>query len=213
MAVKKNKITIVGCGPGGADYLTAIARRAIDRAEVLVGAQRLLDAFPEIRAKRIPVGADIARALDRMAGCRARGVVVLVTGDPGLCSFAQPVIRRFGRRACRVIPGISSVQAAFAAIGADWLDARIVTAHSRAPEIDPAQLVGTRKIAVFSGHHAARAWLAQLAACLGRNYLIFACQNLTLPEQSVRRIRVAQLRKLDLSSRTVIIFIQREELT
>ena len=93
MAVKKNIITIVGCGPGGADYLTAIARREIDRAEVLAGAPRLLDAFPESKAKRIPVGADIAQALDRIAGCRARSIVVLVTGDPGLCSFAQPVIR------------------------------------------------------------------------------------------------------------------------
>lgn len=212
MAVKKNIITIVGCGPGGADYLTAIARREIDRAEVLAGAPRLLDAFPESRAQRIPVGADIAKALDRIAGCRARPVVVLVTGDPGLCSFAQPVIRRFGRKACRVIPGISAVQAAFAAIGADWLDARIVTAHSRAPQIGPAALAGTGKIAVLAGHNAARPWLAELAARLGRGYLIFACRNLTLPDQSVRRLQVAQLRKLDLASRNVILFIRREEL-
>ncbi len=213
MAIKQNKITIVGCGPGGADYLTAIARREIDRAEVLVGAPRLLDAFPESRAKRIPVGTDIAHALDRIAGWRARCVVVLVTGDPGLCSFAQPVIRRFGHKACCVIPGISAVQAAFAAIGADWLDARIVTAHSRAPAIDPAELAGTGKIAVLAGHNAARPWLAELAARLGRDYRIFACQNLTLPEQSVRRMRAAQLRKLDLSSRNVILFIRREELS
>ena len=37
MAVKQHIITIVGCGPGGADYLTAIERREIERAEVLVG--------------------------------------------------------------------------------------------------------------------------------------------------------------------------------
>lgn len=212
MAVKKNIIMIVGCGPGGADYLTAIARREIDCAEVLVGAQRLLDTFPESQAKRIPIGADIALALDQIAGWRARHIVVLVTGDPGLCSFAQPVIRRFGRKVCHVIPGISAVQAAFAAIGEDWLDARIVTAHSHAPEIDPTKLVGTGKIAVLAGHNAARPWLAELAARLGRDYQIFACQNLTLPEQSVRQMRAAQLRKIDLSSRNVILFIRQEEL-
>lgn len=212
MAVKKNKITIVGCGPGGADYLTAIARREVDRAEVLVGAPRLLDAFPESRARRILIGADIAPALDQIAVWRARHIVVLVTGDPGLCSIAQPVIRRFGRKACRVIPGISAVQAAFAAIGVDWLDARIVTAHSRAPEIDPAGLAGTGKIAVLTGHNAARPWLTELAERLGRGYRIFVCRDLTLPEQSVRQVTAAQLRKLDLALRNVILFIRREEL-
>lgn len=33
-------ITVVGIGPGDADYLTPAARRAIDRAEVLVGGDR-----------------------------------------------------------------------------------------------------------------------------------------------------------------------------
>lgn len=212
MAVNKNKITIVGCGPGGADYLTAIARREIDRAEVLVGAPRLLDAFPESQAKRIPVGADIAKALERIAGCRARRIVVLVTGDPGLCSFARPVIRRFGREGCRVIPGVSAVQAAFAAIGEDWLAARIVSAHSRVPEIDPAELAGADKIAVLAGNNAARPWLAALAERLGSGYRIFVCRDLTLSEQSVRRLRAAQLRQLDLASRNVIVFIRGEKL-
>ena len=210
MAVRNNKIVIVGCGPGGRDYLTGMALREIEAAEVLVGAPRLLEAFPGSRAKRVPVRADLDRALARIAACRHRRVVVLVTGDPGLCSFAQPVIRRYGRAACRVIPGVSSVQAAFAAIGEDWTDARMVAAHGRAP--DPAALKAlaeSGKIAVLVGHPAARPWLERLAAQRGRR--IYICQDLTLPEESVRRVSPRELNKAGYSARSVILFIRQEK--
>jgi len=64
------------------------------------------------------VSAEIGEVLDHidMRAYRQR-IAVLVTGDPGLFSLAKPVIERFGRTRCRVIPGVSSVQTAFARIG------------------------------------------------------------------------------------------------
>ncbi len=135
-------ITIAGCGPGALEYVTPAALHAIKQAEILVGARRLLESFPEVAAQRIVVGADVPKALDAIAEhLGQRRIVVLVTGDPGLCSLARPVIQRFGRNACRVIPGISSVHAAFASVGIDWFGARILSAHDRAPDLDPESLV------------------------------------------------------------------------
>ena len=95
-------ITIAGCGPGALEYVTPAALHAIEQAEVLVGARRLLETFPRVAAERIVVGADVHKALDAMAKhVGRRRIVVLVTGDPGLCSLARPVIRGFGRDACR----------------------------------------------------------------------------------------------------------------
>jgi precorrin-6B methylase 1 len=66
---------------------------------VLVGARCLLDLFSDAGAERIAVDADIERVLDGIEKRRGfKRIVVLVTGDPGLFSLAQPVIRRFGRR-------------------------------------------------------------------------------------------------------------------
>ena len=212
MAMKRHRITIVGCGPGNTDHLTAIARREIDDAEVLAGAPRLIEGFPHSKVQRIPVRANIAQALDRIAACRGKRVVVLVTGDPGLCSLAQPVIRRFGRAACRVIPGISAIQAAFAAVGVDWTDARIITAHHRLPDIQVDTLASAAKIAVLAGNQAALPWLTQLAGVMGKSFRIFVCQDLTLPEESVRCVPATKLHTMKLSSRAVILFIRKEEL-
>jgi cobalt-precorrin-7 (C5)-methyltransferase len=209
MAVKKIQITIAGCGPGGPDYITAIARREIEAAEVLAGAPRLLACFPGIGAERIPVGADIEQALDRIAACRGRRIVVLVTGDPGLCSFAQPVIRRFGFAACRVIPGVSAIQAAYAAVGSDWTGARILTAHSRVPDTDPATLVDVPSIAVLAGHEAARPWFAAVARQLGSRWRAYLCQDLTLPGERIRQIRQSEWKGIRFPPRSVILFIRR----
>jgi precorrin-6y C5,15-methyltransferase (decarboxylating) CbiE subunit len=203
------KITICGCGPGAPEFFTPAARQAALRAEVLVGARRLLDLFPRRAAERIVVGADTEEALRQIAARRGRRIVVLVTGDAGLCSFAQPVLKRFGRGACSVIPGISSVQVAFARLGLDWLGARILSAHHHQPDADPRGLAGCGKVAVLLGRADALAWVAQLAGELGREYRIFICEDLTLKTERVREVRRAALPKLKVSSLAVALLVRK----
>lgn len=204
-------ITIVGCGPGALEYVTPAALRAIEQAEVLVGARRLLESFADRAAQRIVVGANVAKALDEVAGhLGQRRIVVLVTGDPGLCSLARPVIRRFGRHACRVIPGISSVHAAFASVGIDWFGARILSAHDHAPEGDPASLVIEDKLAVLAGNPANAGWVEALATALIATHEIFVCENLTLAEESIRQVESLET-PMNLASRTILLLIKKEK--
>ena len=65
MEIKPIPIVIVGCGPGSPEYLTAAAIRAVQEAEVLVGAQRLLDLFPEHPGERILMEAHTDRGVGR----------------------------------------------------------------------------------------------------------------------------------------------------
>lgn len=200
-------ITIVGCGPGGIGFVPPIAREAIAAANVLVGAGRLLDSFPEPAAERIAVGANISLVLDEISTRLDRPpVVVLVTGDPGLCSLARPVIRRFGLDRCRVIPGISSVQAAFAALGSDWLGARVLSAHDSPPDTPFETLAAEDKLAVLAGNRLHLPWLESLVAALLPTHEIFACEDLTLPQESVRPIPSPHL---NLVSRSILVFLKK----
>jgi precorrin-6y C5,15-methyltransferase (decarboxylating) CbiE subunit len=209
MAIEGRKIAVVGCGPGSADFLTAAGLRAIRSAEVLVGTPRLLDLLPEGGQERIAVGADIGKALDDIAArWPTRSVAVLVTGDPGLCSLAKPILRRFGRDSCDIVPGISSVQMAFARVGLDWLEARILSAHDQLPALSPGDLAGHDKIAILAGRQESLRWVADLADVLGEGHAIYVCEDLTLENELVQRMTPGDLRTLKASTRTVVLLIK-----
>ncbi len=214
---KAQRIVIAGCGPGSPAYLGPAVREAAGQAEVLVGAKRLLELFPESPAERIEVGADVEGVLKEIEKRRGlKRIVVLVTGDPGLCSLARPVMKRFGREACRVIPGVSSVQAAFASIGLDWLGAKIIDAHGEDPppeSAEPEALGQEGKIAVLAGRRDSCRWISRLAGALGKSHRAFICEDLTLPEERVREaadLSEQALSRLNLSSRTIVLFIMED---
>jgi len=205
------KIIVCGCGPGSPDYLTPAVHREVAGAVVLVGAQRLLDLFPGSGAEKIPVGADIGGILKIIESLwRRQQVVVLVTGDPGISSLAQPVLKRFGRNACFLIPGISSVQAAFARLGLDWTDAKIIDAHGKNPEYDPDDLGKEKKLAILGGRKEASAWVQACCRCWGDDYRLFCCENLSLPGERFSEVTPEDLDDMVLSSLTLFLLIHRD---
>jgi cobalt-precorrin-7 (C5)-methyltransferase len=207
---KEKPILIVGCGPGAPDFLTPAGRKAIEGAEVLVGASHLLDLFPKHPAERIRVHADIPKILEEIAvRLHRRKIAVLVTGDPGLCSLAQPVLKRFGRESCEVIPGISSLQVAFARLGLDWVNARIIDAHDGNPDMDSAFLAQAEKIAIFAGRAEAIKWVAHLVGAIGEGWTIYVCENLTLEGEKIREVKAEDLRNLAVSSRTIVLLVKK----
>lgn len=209
MAAGRFSISIVGCGPGSADYVTPAARAAVADAEVLVGTRRLLDLFAEHPGERIELGPRVASTLDRLdqiADCRT--VAVLVTGDPGLFSLSRLVVERFGRDRCTVIPGVSSVQVAFARIGLDWANARILSAHKEDPAGDPS-LVQAEKIAVFCGRPGSFAWIARhLLPEGGSGRRVFVLENLTLEDERVREVDAHEIESVQASSRSIVVIIR-----
>jgi cobalt-precorrin-7 (C5)-methyltransferase len=212
-AVTPAPIAIVGCGPGALEYLTPAARQAIDEAEVLVGARRVLDQLPLTAAERIVVGSDIASALDALAARVGRQrIAVVVSGDPGVCSLAQPIIRRFGRAACRVLPGITAVQVAFARLGLEWFNATLLSAHAGIPPVQTAALATVEKIAILAGNPATLPWLRALGRELAASHAIIVCENLTLPDERVRRVSAEEFMGLALPSRTIVLLVQQEAL-
>jgi len=211
MDMENRPIVIVGCGPGSADYLTPVAVRAVNEAEVLIGSQRLLDLFPAVSAERIPVGAALDDALDEIqARLGHKKIAVLVTGDPGLFSLARRVVRRFGQECCRIIPGISSVQTAFARIGLDWADARIISAHKQDPEFDDFW-PRADKIAVLGGREASLRWIAQRLLPTLEDRRVFVCENLTMNDEVIQEVPPAKLSELSVSPLTVVLIIRKSE--
>lgn len=208
---QSHKLTIVGCGPGSPDYLTKAGRRAIGNATVLVGSPSLLDLYATPDHEQIRFGADISSVLEAIASrCENDRIAILVSGDPGLCSLAQPVLRRFGRNAFEVVPGISSVQLAFARLGLDWLDARIVSAHKSIPDLTPEDLAVSGNIAILAGHQQSQRWIADLADAFGNKRFLVVCEDLSLQTEKIHRVSVSEFRQLRISTRSVVLLLKED---
>ena len=157
-------VTLIGMG-ASADTLTAEAREALGRAELVAGAQRLLDALPAgVTAERVPAvrPADVLAAV---AG--AQNAAVLYSGDTGFYSGAAGLLARLKEAGvpARVLPGLSSVQMLAAALGRPWQDWKLVSAHGR--PCDPVAAVCGGQPAFFltgTGESSPAALCAQLAA-------------------------------------------------
>ncbi|MFE7650742.1 precorrin-6y C5,15-methyltransferase (decarboxylating) subunit CbiE [Streptomyces phaeoluteigriseus] len=155
-------ITVVGTGTGA-----PVPAGATAGADLVVGGRRHLDAvnLPEGVA-RIVLG-PLAPALDAIGTYVAdeRRVVVLASGDPGFFGIVRALAERFGADRLEVVPGVSSVAAAFARLGLTWEDAVVVSAHGRDPRTAVQVCRAYPKVAVLTGPGAGP---AELGAALAR---------------------------------------------
>ncbi len=208
----KNKlITIIGCGPGSAAFLTGEARECAAGADVMIGSQRLLDLFPDHDGEKIVEGVNIEKVVREIEARSGKAsIAVLVSGDPGMCSLARPVIRHFGIASCRVVPGISSVQLAFARVGLDWYGAKIVSAHAADPAPDFSPYINEDKIAVLGGRTESAHWVRRLAASIGGGRVLYVCENLGLPGEKVAMVNLEELDGGAIGSLTVFLLLRKE---
>ena len=208
---EKKPITIIGCGPGSAAYLTEEARRCAAEADVMIGSRRLLDLFPQNGCEKIVEGVNTEKVIHEIGTRRGKGnIAVLVSGDPGMCSLARPVIRHFGAASCRVVPGISSVQLAFARVGLDWYGAKIVSAHAADPAEDFSPYANEDKIMVLGGRTESSAWMRRLAAAIGGGRVLYVCENLGLPEEKVAAVNPEELDGMAVGSLAVFLLVRKE---
>lgn len=128
------KVYIIGAGPGTIDYLIPAAIREIEKADCLIGAKRILSQFcyPDKKKKYLEGHfKEVSSYIKKNKG-RER-IVVLVSGDPGLYSFLRQVQLILKKKEYSVIPGISTLQLAYARIGESWQDTKIISVHGRPP--------------------------------------------------------------------------------
>jgi len=210
MAVSE-RILIVGCGPGSRECLTLEALLAVESAEIILGTRRLLDLFPDSNAKRIMLRGYRQEAIDVLTQCVGQRVAVLVTGDPGLASLATTVIGHCGIDACRVVPGISSVQVAFARLGLSWESARIISSHAFPPELEFESLKREQTIAVLSGNAESMHWITSLADVLGDEWQVTVAKDLTLQSEQILEVAAKELETLPQPLRAVIIFRRKSK--
>lgn len=126
------KISIIGVGMGSLGTLTGDARAAIERADVVIGAERLLLSLPDgCRAARYAEiqSEDIIHIVEN--NLNKNSICVLMSGDVGFYSGAKQLLAQLDGHDITVIPGVSSVQYLAAHLRRPWQDWKLVSAHGK----------------------------------------------------------------------------------
>lgn len=131
MKIEPAKISLVGIGMGTNALLTLDAKSAIERADYLIGAERMIEPYnARIEKKAVYMPDDIAEYIADKKGY----ITILFSGDSGFYSGCKKVCDRLkseGYADIRVIPGISSISYISSKTGIPWSASEIFSIHGR----------------------------------------------------------------------------------
>ncbi|MEJ5253745.1 MAG: precorrin-6y C5,15-methyltransferase (decarboxylating) subunit CbiE [Acidimicrobiales bacterium] len=147
------RLSVVGMV--GGEVFGRRARRALEEAEVLVGAPRHLTYVDAGDRRLIELRGPLDVIVDRVAAELASGlqVAVLASGDPGFFGIVRLLHRHVAgdpRVRLEIHPAPSSVSLAWAAAGEPWDDADVVSAHGRRLDAAVEQVMRSPKVAVLT---------------------------------------------------------------
>ncbi|MDD4850483.1 MAG: precorrin-3B C(17)-methyltransferase [Gemmiger sp.] len=121
-----NKVFVVGLGPGGAEFMTAQARAALQQADVLCGYTVYLALVQPLYPGKACYATPMTQELDRcrwaLERAKAGGTVALVcSGDAGVYGMAGPLLQLaalYPTVAVEVVPGVTAALSGGAVLGA-----------------------------------------------------------------------------------------------
>jgi precorrin-6Y C5,15-methyltransferase (decarboxylating) len=206
------ELTVIGYS--GAD-LGADALAVLASATLVVGGARHLAAVPVPEgARTIQIGA-LEPALDAL-GRHDGNAVVLASGDPGFFGIVRK-LRAGGLEVARVIPAVSSIAAAFAAVRLDWDDASVVSAHgggipgsTRSLRRAVNACLAHPKVAVLTGPRATPRDLAKALLAAGldkRDRVVWIAERLGTDQERVSSYDLVEAAKVRGEEPNVALFL------
>ncbi|AQX14779.1 precorrin-6Y C5,15-methyltransferase [Tessaracoccus lapidicaptus] len=171
MIASARVITVVGIGAEGWDGVSEVGRAWVERARVVLGGRRHLDLLPDVPGQRrepwpSPLRDRLPALLASLADEAAGGhVVALASGDPLVSGIATTFMDLLGPDEVTVVPGISSVALARAAMRWSAESHAVVSVVGRDVALVRRELAPGRRILVLSSdEHTPRDVAALLVA-------------------------------------------------
>lgn len=181
-------ITVFGyIGSASADL-----REAVTDAVLVVGGRRHLDALNVPEERRVVLGR-IGPAIEALQALPDDAkAVVIASGDPLFFGVVRR-IRAAGLKV-RVVPAVTSLQLAFAAVALPWDDALLVSLHGNDPEPAIDLLRSHPKVGLLTDGKHGLPQIVAATAGLGRSYVL--AERLGEDDERVRVLTEDQAREI-----------------
>ncbi len=200
---RKPKVTIVGIGPGSRETMTREVRRALEEADCLIGAKRMLEAalrpgqtvFDAVSPKKIAEYIQNHPEYSRFA--------VAMSGDVGFFSGTKKLLPLLSDCEVTVLPGLSSLVYLCARLGTSYEDVRPVSLHGREHDIVPDIKKYRRVFILVGGENGMGQLCKQLTEAGLGGVKISAGENLSYPQERITIGTAAELAQLSFESLSV----------
>lgn len=190
---RKPRIRIVGIGPGSREAMTGEVRQAVEQADCLIGAKRMLEAaaMPGQATYDAIAPGDIAGFL--LSHPQYRRFTVVMSGDVGFFSGAKKLLPLLDGCEVDVLPGLSSLAYLCAKLKTSYEDVAVVSVHGRQHDLVPDVRANRRVFALAGGENGMKelcralteAGLGHVRVCVG--------ERLSYPDEKITRGTAAEL--------------------
>lgn len=197
-------VDLIGIGMDGRATLTAEAAQSIAKADVLVGASRMLSVVPEDGRERF-CAYDAQKIADFLAHCHAGHAAVLLSGDVGFFSGAKRLTEMLYGHEVRLIPGISSVVYFCAKTAISWENMRFVSLHGTRESVAVHVRANARTFFLLGGEMTAAAVCRRLCEFGLGNVRVHVGERLGYPEERIVSGTAQALRDCETDRLSVLI--------
>ncbi len=183
-------LTIVGLGEDGPEGLSPASRKALEEAEVVMGAERHLSLLPALSAEVITWPVPFVDGIPLLLEHRGRNTVALASGDPFWRGAGTSLTKHLDRSEWRTMPAPSTMSLAAASLG--WpLESTTTLGLHAAPfaRLRPHLANGTRAIVTLRNGKAVptlAAWLSEVGFGASTLHVLEALGG---PRQRIRETR------------------------
>lgn len=180
-------IHIVGIGPGSPDYITPIAQKIIQGADILIGGERNLEIFRGFNKEEFIIKNNLKVVTEFIKlNYQRKKIAVIASGDPGMFGILSYFKKYFKDDELEVIPGISSIQLAAAKTKISWHDGILASIHGRDIEKVVDLITANPKVIVLTDDKNTPQVLGQkLLSGNCPDKLVYICSYLSYPQEEI----------------------------
>ncbi len=189
-------VAVIGCGMGIRAGMTLEACKALDKAQLVIGAKRWTDALDELRnggSVRCIAEYRAEEIRKIIETSPEKRIALLVSGDSGFYSGTSGWLKALEGLpvSVTILPGISSLSALSAKTGISWEDAAVFSLHGKQQNCYSALASGEKTVLLGAdgfedvledlvrlGFGSSEAWIGIRLGCADENVLHSTVQNL-----------------------------------
>ena len=206
-------IAVIGTGPGHRDYITGAALKRLQKAQVVVGGERLLQEFALPHQEQYPITKDLKGVLQFIyEQSTTKSVAVLVSGDTGVYSLASYLTKKMVPERLEFYPGISSLQLMFARLKMSWQDACFLSFHGGPPEGVEKVILSGKTVGLLTDNCYTPQKIAEylLAREVPQSMRAAIGKNLSYEDEKIFRVTLAELLNYDENFTNSVVVIYHE---